>query len=234
MEQGTFVHEGGSIDYTPGSAVVAGQVVVQNSVIGIAKVPIVANALGALSVRGVFDVVKATGAINAGAAVYWDADGDPVGGTAGTGAATTTSTANTFMGFAAAAAASGDATVRVRLIQTSAVSVTIHMDLTNLITDPGAAGAIPVTDSGTCPLVTAVAETRTLADPTDVGQLLALCLSVDGGNCVVTAASAVNQTGNNTLTFDNAGEAIVLHAIDVAAAPKWRVVSNDGVGLTTV
>jgi predicted RecA/RadA family phage recombinase len=75
------------VDYTPSSAVVAGQVVVQNDLVGVAPRPIAAATLGALAIEGVFDVVKATGAVNAGAKVYWDADGDPVGGTAGTGAA---------------------------------------------------------------------------------------------------------------------------------------------------
>ena len=88
--QARFIQVGESIDYTPGSAVAAGQVVVQGSMIGVAKVPIEANRLGALAVKGVFDVVKANEQIALGAALYWDADGNPYGGTPGTGCATTT------------------------------------------------------------------------------------------------------------------------------------------------
>jgi len=51
---------------------------------------------------------------------------------------------------------------------------------------------------------------------------------------VVTAASGVNQTGNNTLTFADAGDEILLVAIENSAALAWRVVSNDGVALSTV
>ncbi len=75
MAYATFVHDGNSIDYVPGSAVGAGQIVVQGDLVGIAKLDIVANTLGALAVSGVFELPKATGsgeAIDAGASVYWD------------------------------------------------------------------------------------------------------------------------------------------------------------------
>ncbi|HRR86583.1 MAG TPA: DUF2190 family protein [Phycisphaerae bacterium] len=106
-----FIHDGNSIDYTPGANVSAGDVVVQNDLIGIAKRDIAANALGALAVTGVFDVPKATGAgtaIAAGAKVYWNAAAQQ---------ATTTATGNKYLGKPVRAAADADATVRVRLEQ---------------------------------------------------------------------------------------------------------------------
>ena len=106
--------------------------------------------------------------------------------------------------------------------------------LENTIADPGDAGAIPVTASGTCPLVTAGAETRTLAIPTQVGRMLSLAFKTDGGNCVITVASPVNQANNNTLTFADAGDQLLLVAIDEGAALAWRIVCNDGVALSTV
>ena len=111
MATATFIHDGSAIDYTPTSDVAAGDVVVQNDLVGIAKQPITAGALGALAVVGVFDVPKATGAgtaIGAGAKVYWDAANSQATGTA---------TGNTYMGKAVAAAGNDDATVRVRLSQ---------------------------------------------------------------------------------------------------------------------
>ena len=111
MATATFVHDGNSIDYTPSAEVAAGDVVVQEDLIGIARTPIAANALGSLAVAGVFDVPKATGsgsAIAAGAKVYWDAANSQATGTA---------TGNTYMGKAVAAAGDDDATVRVRLSQ---------------------------------------------------------------------------------------------------------------------
>jgi len=102
------------------------------------------------------------------------------------------------------------------------------------ILDPGNAGAIPVTASGSVPLVTGGAETRTLADASYPGQILNLYLKTDGGDCVVTSASPINQTGNNTMTFADVGDQLVLMAVEDGADIEWRVLANDGVALTTV
>ncbi|HOD83748.1 MAG TPA: DUF2190 family protein [Phycisphaerae bacterium] len=234
MAKARFIQDGNSIDYTPGADVTAGDVIVQGSLIGVAKVDIPANKLGALAVRGVFDVVKANEQQALGAALYWDADGNPYNGTAGTGCATTTSGGNTFIGFAQAAAGATDETVRVLWNGPVAVTNTVHNALTAEIADPGAAGAIPVTDSGHCDLVTAAAETRTLAAPTYAGQMLMLSLKTDGGNCVITCATTVNQTGDNTITMGDAGDAVLLVGKVNGSNKRWSVVSNDGAALSTV
>ncbi len=113
MPTAVFVQEGNQIDYTPGAAVAAGDVVVQGELVGVAKQPIAANVLGALAVDGVFDFPKATGggtAISAGANVYWD-EAEQVAKTDDeTGA-------NKLIGKTVAAAGDNDATVRVRLNQ---------------------------------------------------------------------------------------------------------------------
>jgi predicted RecA/RadA family phage recombinase len=111
MATAQFIHDGNSIDYTPDSAVGAGDVVVQGDLVGIAKTPIAAGVLGALAVTGVFDLPKATGsasAIAAGSKIYWDADEE---------VATTTAGDNKYLGKAIKTAGSDDATVRVRLDQ---------------------------------------------------------------------------------------------------------------------
>lgn len=113
--QATYIQEGNSIDYTPSIAVSAGDVVVQGSFVGIAKTDIAASTLGALSVSGIFDVDQNAEIITAGSAVYWDADGSSVGGTASNGAATATAGGNTFMGFAQSLTADTDAKVRIAL-----------------------------------------------------------------------------------------------------------------------
>ncbi len=113
MATAQFIQDGGYIDYTPGSDVVAGDVVVQGDLIGIAKGDIATGKLGALAVVGVFDFPKATGvgsAISAGAIVYWDAAAKE---------ATTNSAAgaNKELGKTVAATVDADATVPVRLSQ---------------------------------------------------------------------------------------------------------------------
>ena len=71
-----FVQRGDAVDYTPSSDVSAGDVVVQGELVGVAKLDIKADALGALAVSGVFDFPKEVGqgtAIAAGTKVYWNA-----------------------------------------------------------------------------------------------------------------------------------------------------------------
>lgn len=72
-----FVQEGKSIDYTPGADVAAGDVVVLTNIIGIAKLDIAANALGALTVIGGFEVAKPSDeAWVFGQRLFWDADNE--------------------------------------------------------------------------------------------------------------------------------------------------------------
>lgn len=101
------------------------------------------------------------------------------------------------------------------------------------IADPGDEGVIPVTTSGTVLLVTGAAETRTLAIPTKLNQQLHLQMQTDGGDCVITSAQAINAANNNTLTFADAGDYIILHAIKIGDALRWRVLANDVVALST-
>ncbi len=111
MPTAVFVSEGNSIDYTPAADVAAGDVVVQGELIGIAKTPIPANTPGALAVKGIFDLPKATGAgtgIAVGTEAYWNTTNKQV---------TATATGNKSLGKTIKAAAAADATVRVRLRQ---------------------------------------------------------------------------------------------------------------------
>ncbi len=103
-----------------------------------------------------------------------------------------------------------------------------------IIADPGDAGAIPVTHSGGCALVSAGAETRTIAAPTFRGQRIELWCDTYGGDIVITAAAAINVANNNTMTFGAVSEAIVLVAVTVGGTLVWQVSGNDNVGLTTV
>jgi len=130
-------------------------------------------------------------------------------------------------------AVSGDAT----LASTGALTLTANnLPSTEVIADPGnTTKAIPVTNSGSCPLVSVgAAETRTLADPTFAGQVLNLCFKTDGGDITITAASPINQTANNTMLFEDVGDNLVLIGCNDGADIEWRVLANDGVTLTTV
>lgn len=102
------------------------------------------------------------------------------------------------------------------------------------ITDPGDAGAIPANANGVCEIVTAAAETRTLAIPARLGINLDIIMHTDGGDCVITVASAINQTGDNTITLGAVRDFIRLGSCKVGGALGWRVITNDGAALSTV
>jgi predicted RecA/RadA family phage recombinase len=112
----TYVQDDRAIDYTPTTAVAAGQVVVQGALVGVAKEPIPANTLGALAIRGVFDFLKATtegSGIAAGTQVYWDATDGVATASANSGGETPTAYAP--LGKTIQPCADADATMRVRL-----------------------------------------------------------------------------------------------------------------------
>lgn len=223
--QAQYYHDGATVDYTPGSAKDAGDIVTQADLTGSVVTDLNASELGSLHVGGVHLISKVQSAFAAGQAVFWNPTGNPYGGTAGTGAATPSG--GVFLGYATEAAGANDAKVRVLRV------LPIPSILTP-IADPGNAAAIPVTQSGRVAIVTAGSETRTLAAPTFVGQELLLYVKTDGGTCVITCATTVNQTGNNTITMADVNDSIRLHAVESGSDLRWRVVCNDGAALSTV
>ena len=108
MAKASYWQRGESIDYTNGgsSKIDANTVIPFGARIGVVGTDIAAGETGSLIVAGVFELPKASGAITAGAVVYWDATNSNI---------TTTSADNTAAGFAVAAAESGDETVLVKI-----------------------------------------------------------------------------------------------------------------------
>lgn len=101
-----FVQDGLAINYRPTETVSAGDIVVLGSLIGIAKLDIAANTLGALATVGVFEIDKAAEAVTLGAVLYWDAAEQKV---------TATETGNVYIGKAVTAAEATDEKVCVLL-----------------------------------------------------------------------------------------------------------------------
>jgi predicted RecA/RadA family phage recombinase len=117
MPEATYYKPGETLDYTAGAALTDGQVVENAGVPGIVAGDVAASGDAAVEqVDGVVKFAKVTGAITVGTTLYWDEDGDPVGGTTGAGAATATASSGDFLlGVAVLAAASGDKTVKILL-----------------------------------------------------------------------------------------------------------------------
>lgn len=106
------IQEGRTIDYTPGAAVTAGDVIVLGEMVGVADQDIEANKLGAISIEGVYEFTKkdhaTTEPIAAGQPVYWDVADEKAGWDSEGGA-------NPLLGHAIEAASSTATTVKVKL-----------------------------------------------------------------------------------------------------------------------
>lgn len=103
-----FVSPGNTVTITPVGALAAGEVVLLGSTVVAISIDaytaedLAAGKAHAVSVRGEWSVPKDGSDVNEGDALYWDASGNPVGGTAGTGAFTKTADGNVFAGVATA------------------------------------------------------------------------------------------------------------------------------------
>lgn len=214
-----------TVRYAHTVATVPGDVIVYNGAVLVAINTADANADNIYIFQS--DVLfpkEANLAINQFDKVYWDAVNSVI---------TKTSAGNTACGFCTYKALAADTTVQVELLP-SVATPDIVQSTQNTITDPGNAGAIPVTKSGVCAITTAGAETRTLAIPGHIGQIIMLMIDIDGGSCVVTSAQAINQTGNNTITINDVNDTITLIGGSIGGALRWRVLANDGAVLSTV
>lgn len=92
------------VDYTPGAAVTAGDVVVQNNLPCVAHVDIANGELGALSVGGGVYLCTGDAAISVGKKVYWDDTNNKV---------TETATGNKGFGWTVSACSGDGSTCRV-------------------------------------------------------------------------------------------------------------------------
>jgi predicted RecA/RadA family phage recombinase len=69
----TLVKEGQTLEVTPAAAVAAGNIVITNTVAGVAQTNVAASAAGTIQIEGVFDITKNTSVFVFGDPVYWDA-----------------------------------------------------------------------------------------------------------------------------------------------------------------
>jgi len=145
-----YVQKGDSIDYRSADAVAAGDVIVIANLVGVARLDIPANTLGALAVVGVFDVIKTNTAVPSGSTIYWDA---------GAKKATLVSGSNHYLGKAVADAEAGNETVRVLLNAPYSLGTTFAAGdpITSLTDNSGGTPANTITVAATCECKDAIA-----------------------------------------------------------------------------
>lgn len=113
-----FVRHGDRLDWIndTGAIVASGGLVIVGGLAAVAVADIAAGAAGVLATAGVFEFAnKAEVVVAQGDKIYFDADGDPYGGTAGSGCLTTSPKDNAYVGLAWAGAVAASATARVKI-----------------------------------------------------------------------------------------------------------------------
>lgn len=98
--------------------------------------------------------------------------------------------------------------------------------------DPGDAGSIgPDRYGAVCPVVTAGAETRTLAAPLRAGIVATVVLETDGGDLTLTVTNGYNSDGDTSITLADAGDFVTFMSIQVGDMYYWRVLAHEGVNV---
>lgn len=99
------------------------------------------------------------------------------------------------------------------------------------ILDPGDAGTIKVDRSPAyVGLVSATAETRTLARPDAVGDILEIQMATDGGDITLTVTGGYNEAGDTTFTFSDPGQFATFTSAYDGTNYFWRLTSHYGMG----
>lgn len=97
-----------------------------------------------------------------------------------------------------------------------------------LLADPGDAGTIrPTMNFQICEMVSAGAETRTLANPNRSGIRFILRLLTDGGNVVVTAANGLNVLLETEATFADESDFLSLVSVKTSTGYRWEIMEGN-------
>ncbi len=210
--------------------------------IGIPAGPIAAAATGSLQVAGVVRGRNAAVVGNEGVNLYWDADGDPVSGDAGSGAYTTSAVdGDWWVGTLTADLAATDEWCYYALNEPNPLlpawqdrahfATAVDLDFVEA-THSG--GVIHVTaDAKTVTLPTGVAgmEAIVVNDVADGGALVTVDLD---GNEVIRGANltiAATKTANNTKATAKQGD--YLHLVCTVAGTAWRCIGKRGIWVTS-
>jgi len=212
------------LSYTAGSAVTAGTPILTSiGVVGIPVNDIAAGDTDELDVCGRFRAWGvASQAWAVGDRIGWDANGDPLNGTAGSGAYTKTVTDWDFAVGTVVEVKGASTEMGVFLLDEPA-AIFIPSGAQQSLSG---AGAVNVTSFSTM-WTTSGAQAGTLADGTRVGQLKEIMLTVDGGDGTLTPATA---SGFTTIVFSNIGDMVLLQW----TAAGWIILKRGNVATAAI
>ena len=181
--------QGASLDYLASADKLDGEIVLVGSraLIVDKAIDYSENPKGTVVSRGLWDIPQKAETIAAGTKVYWDSTGDPVTGTAGSGAATATAGSNKLIGIAAPVQTNGTATSAAT---DTYVRVLVEGESVNVATVAGSMTADDITGSDAALTIAGIAG--------DSGA---------GGTIVVVGgAGDTNQDGGLTSITGGAGD----------------------------
>lgn len=190
---------GQQIEYTPVADVAAGDVIVIGSLVCYSCEDIEAGALGNLETAGAIQGVAANEAWTQGADVFWDADGNPYGGTAGSGCFTVVASGNVRAGYARKARGATEPTGVIQLTSTSRPNVLPVQTVAAAGTNQATAAALIEGFN----LVTGPDDTKGVVLPAAAAGKQVIIKVGDGADLKVWPATgdAINALGaNNSMT----------------------------------
>lgn len=104
------------------------------------------------------------------------------------------------------------------------------LEANTVVSDPGNGGTIGITAwNQVCLVVTASAETRTLAQPHKAGLLATVVLATDGGTLTLTVTGGVDESNDTSVTLDDAGDFVTFFSIGKGGSYYWRPLQAFGV-----
>ena len=235
-----FYALGEAVDYTPVTAKTAGQVVQIAGRTGICIDAIAAGVKGAVQICCIVEIKKKQETFESGNQIGWDEDGDPYGGTAGTGATTLLLADADFKGFTVLEdAAATDETVKavLNLVLPQAAILegfafeTISADKTLDIEDVGKAFIVD-TDAKTITLPATAAGGRVAIINGGADAAVAVNIDPAAADKIMgpDIAGADNKDLINTKTTAKQGDFVII-APDVAGA-GWHVEKMRGIWAT--
>ena len=218
MAEAVYLNPGASVDYTPDTAVTAGEVrQLPDGRAGFAPTAIAASAKGALTVDGIVEVAKTASMVMLkGSRVFWDVSENKANLLPGI------AVADFYFGIVQETAASADTTVKVAINADPKYTISLGDGFWSV---PVATAGISQGVIGHAEGATLIFDTTVEAQKMDALSNLAVPVSTP---CLVEAEVCINLNGDDAAFDFNVGLANATHADDADSITESLFIHIDG------